>query len=66
MNRLLDVLSEYLSHRKGLLPLIGLLLILVNLALQFIPGVGWPAETNLALHLGVIIAIIGVMLAWAL
>jgi hypothetical protein len=31
MSKLLDLLSEYLAHRKGLLPLIGIVLIVVNL-----------------------------------
>jgi hypothetical protein len=30
LNDLLDRLSNYLAHRKGLIPLVGILLILVN------------------------------------
>jgi hypothetical protein len=63
---LLDKLSEFLAQRKGLLPLLGLLLVAANAILQFIPSSGWLAETDLLLHLGVIVAIIGLMLAWAL
>lgn len=66
MSKLLDYLSEFLAHRKGLLPLIGLLLIFVNLALQFIIPQTWIADSNLFLHIGVMIAIFGLMLAWAL
>lgn len=64
-SRLLDWLSNNLAHRKGLLPLIGVLLVGVNLIITLaFPG---PlAESNLLLHLGVIIAILGFMLAWAL
>jgi hypothetical protein len=66
MSKLLDVLSEYLAHRKGLLPLIGILLIVFNLLLQFvIPGM-WLASSHLFLHFGLIVAILGLMLAWAL
>jgi hypothetical protein len=65
-NRILDALSEFLSQRKGLLPAIGILLIISNWGLQFIAGGGIIAESNLLLHLGVITAIIGFMLAWAL
>jgi hypothetical protein len=65
LNRTLDKLSEFLSRRKGLLPLLGLLLVLANLALQFLPS-GWLAQSNLLLHLGAALAIIGFMLAWAL
>ncbi len=66
MSKLLDVLSEYLAHRKGLLPLIGILLILINLILQFAVAPFWLTTSNLLLHLGLVVAIIGLMLAWAL
>ena len=67
MSKFLDRMSEYFAHRKGLLPLIGLVLILVNLMLQFIfPADLWLVSTNLFLHIGLIIAIFGLMLAWAL
>lgn len=66
ISRMLDSLSNYLAHRKGLLPIIGLILIFLNLLLQFfIPG-SFLAATNLFLHLGLIVAIFGLMLAWAL
>jgi hypothetical protein len=65
MNKMLDKFSEYLAPRKGLLPLIGIFLIVVNFVLQFFP-VGWLKDSNLFLHLGMVIAIFGLMLAWAL
>ncbi len=65
LNKMVDKLSEFLAPRKGLLPLIGLFLIAANLVLQFLP-VGWVRESNLLLHLGLLIAIFGLMLAWAL
>ena len=64
-NQVLDRISDYLSQRKGLLPLIGVLLVLVNFVLQFLP-VGWVGQSDLLLHLGIIIAIVGFLLAWAL
>ncbi|MFZ5879671.1 MAG: hypothetical protein ACOY0R_09890 [Chloroflexota bacterium] len=67
MSKLLDFLSEYLAHRKGLLPLIGIGLILLNLALQFLlPAGHLLASSNLFLHVGLVTAILGLMLAWAL
>ena len=65
MNKMLDKFSEYLATRKGLLPLIGIFFIIVNFILQFFP-VGWLKDSNLFLHLGLVIAIFGLMLAWAL
>ncbi len=66
MNKKLDQLSEYLAPRKGLLPMIGILLIIVNYILQFVPATGWLGSTNLFLHLGLVVALFGLMLAWAL
>ena len=66
LNQLLDFLSDFLAHRKGLLLLLGIVFIVCNAILQFFPGEGWLVETNLLLHLGIIIALVGVLLAWAL
>ena len=42
LDDLLDRLSNYLAHRKGLIPLVGILLILVNGLLLFSPmPAGW-------------------------
>jgi len=65
LSSLLDRLSEFFAHRKGLLPLIGLALVLVNFALQLFPT-GWLAQTNCFLHLGILLAIAGFMFARAL
>ena len=62
----LDRLSEFLADRKGLLPLIGMGLIFINLILQFILPHSWLAGSNLLLHIGLLISIFGLMLAWAL
>ena len=66
LSKWLDRASEYLAHRKGLLPLIGLVFIIANLILQFIIPDSILASSDLLLHIGVIIAIVGMMLAWAL
>lgn len=66
MSRMVDWLSEFLARRKGLLPLMGLMLIVLNLILQFVLPPGWLVSSNLFLHLGLIVAILGLMIAWAL
>lgn len=66
ISRMLDTLSNYLAHRKGLLPIIGLAFILLNLVLQFIFPGSIIVTANLCLHIGLIVAIFGLMLAWAL
>ncbi len=64
-SRFLDQMSDFFAHRKGLLPLIGVLLVAANFILQFTSS-GWLGSSDLLLHLGVIIAILGILLAWAL
>ena len=66
MSKLLDRMSEFLAHRKGLLPIIGLFLIFANLLIQFVIPGSFLATTNLSLHVGLLIAIFGLMLTWAL
>jgi hypothetical protein len=66
LSKFIDEASEYLAHRKGLMPFIGIFLILINLVLQFFPGLGWIVSSNLFLHLGALIAIIGFLVAQAL
>ena len=66
-SRLIDKASDYFAHRKGLLPLIGIVLVIINYILPFIFGLdNLVTGSNLFLHLGVIVAIFGMMLAWAL
>lgn len=59
-------MSDFFAHRKGLLPIIGLVLIICNLAVQFIFPGSMLATSNLLLHIGLIVAIFGLMLSWAL
>jgi len=66
LSKLVDASSNYFAHRKGLLPMIGIFLVIVNYILPFIFGLNPITESNLFLHLGVIVAIFGFMLAWAL
>jgi hypothetical protein len=66
LSTLVDKASDFFAHRKGLLPLLGILLVIVNYALPFLIGLNFVTQSNLFLHLGVIVAIFGMMLAWAL
>ena len=65
LNNLIDWFSDFVAHRKGLLPMIGLLLIVLNFILQLFSA-GWLAQTNCFLHLGLLLAIFGLMAARAL
>lgn len=63
MSQFISAITHFIARRKGLLPLCGCLLVLINLALRlFAPGT-WLASTDLFLHLGVITAILGLLLA---
>jgi len=66
LSKMVDSASNYFAHRKGLLPLLGILLVIINFILPFIFGLNVITGSNLFLHLGVIVAIFGLMLAWAL
>lgn len=63
INHLLERASQFLGARPGLLPLVGLGLILVNLLLQVFPGAGvWLVDSHFFLHLGLILAVLGLLL----
>ena len=49
-SRFLDWISEFLAPRKGLLPILGILLILLNLILQFFLVGGLLVDSNLFLQ----------------
>ena len=65
LSKLVDSASDYFAHRKGLLPLLGILLVIANFFLPFLVD-DWVTRSNLLLHLGIIVAIFGMMLGWAL
>lgn len=70
ISKLLDWLSEFLAHRKGLLPLIGIVLVIINYFLPWIihsqHALYWITGSDLFLHLGLVVALFGLMLAWVL
>ena len=66
LSKLVDRASDFFAHRKGLLPFIGILFILANLVLVLLFPTGWLAATNLLLHIGLVVALFGLMLAWVL
>ena len=70
---LIDTLSDFIAHNKGLPVFIGIGLCIVGLILICIPGlrngdgfVGWMVNSDLLLYLGVIVGLIGILLGDAL
>lgn len=64
-SRLIDRLSNFFAARKGLLPILGMLLVAINFLLRLF-AVGWLADNDVFLHLGILLALLGFLLAWAL
>jgi hypothetical protein len=64
MNELIDKIGDFLAEKPGLLPLVGVLLVVVNFILQIFPGPGsgWFVDSNLLLHLGIVVALVGLLL----
>lgn len=68
LSKILDGISDYVSVHRGVPVLLGVLLVVLNYVLLIIPGVqlGFVETTNLLLHVGVIVGLIGVLLGDAL
>jgi len=62
---LLDRISSFISRYKGLPTMIAVALVALNFVLQFF-NLGWLSTSNLFLHLGIIVGLIGFLLAEAL
>ena len=62
---LLDRVSAFIARYRGLPTMLAVLLVALNFILQFL-DVGWLSSSNLFLHVGVIVGLIGILLAQAL
>jgi hypothetical protein len=58
--------TNFLADRRGVPLILGLVMVLLNFFCQFIPALGWFADYNVLLHLGVLLAISGTLLSSAL
>ncbi len=61
--------SDYLARNKGLPVIIGVGLVLLNFFFQLLPAwpvIGWLAEVNFFLHLGIIVGLLGILIGDAL
>lgn len=70
---LVDKISNFLARNKGLPIFLGVGLVFISLMLGLFPALeeaggfwGWLARSDLALHLGVIVGLLGVLLGDAL
>ncbi|MFO7743143.1 MAG: hypothetical protein R6X31_12600 [Anaerolineae bacterium] len=63
--RLLRGLSDFLGRLPGVPILVAIGLILLNFVVQLLPNwaaIDWLAQTNLLLHLGLVLGFLGVLL----
>lgn len=58
-------LSSFLSRYRGLPIMIAIALVALNFVLRFF-NLGWIGDSNLFLHLGVVVGFVGILLAEAL
>jgi hypothetical protein len=69
LNKLLKIVGEFLADRKGLPVLVGVGLMILSLIFNLLPPwplIGWLADTDLFLHLGGIIGLLGILIGDAL
>ncbi len=68
MNKLIDWMNDFFGDRPSLLPLLGIGLVIIDLLLQIFPGPGggWFVDSNVLMHLGIVMAVFGILLARAL
>lgn len=63
INERVERLNDFLVRKPGILPMGGVGLIVLNFVLQLFPGTEWwIVRTNLLLHLGLVVSIIGLLL----
>lgn len=61
----LDRISAFIARYKGLPTMLAVLLVVLNFVFQFL-NLGWLSSSNLLLHLGIVVGLIGLLLAQAL
>ncbi len=61
-------LAAFFSHYRGLPVLVGVVLVIANFGLQFLPlgEWAWVAEADVLLHAGVITGLLGLLIGEAL
>lgn len=63
INELIERINEFLVRKPGVLPLVGIGLIVLNFLLQLFPGPeAWIVRSNLFLHAGLVVSLVGLLL----
>ncbi len=68
ISKLLDRISDYIASHRGAPILLAVILVVLNYVLRVIPGtqLGFVESTDLLLHLGIVIGLLGILLGEAL
>ncbi len=69
VRRFLRWAAEFLARLPGLPVLVAILLVVANFVVRLLPGgpvVDWLVGTDLLLHLGVVLGLLGILLGDAL
>ncbi len=68
ISKLLDRISDYIANHRGAPVFLAVILVVLNYVLRIIPGaqLGFVESTDLLLHLGIVIGLLGVLLGDAL
>jgi hypothetical protein len=63
INELVERANAFMARKPGILPLLGLTLIVLNLLLRIYPGPDWwIVRIDLFLHVGLVVSILGLLL----
>ncbi len=67
ISKLLDRISDYIASHRGAPVFLAVILVALNYVLRIIPGtqLGFVESTDLLLHLGIVIGLLGVLLGEA-
>ncbi len=62
----LNRFTSWLATRRGVPIMLGIFFVVLNFVVQFIPGLGWLADIDLFLHLGIVLGLVGILVAIAI
>ncbi len=57
--------SSFLARYKGLPTMVAIVLVILNFGVQFLNW-GWISDSNVLLHLGIVVGFLGLLLAKAM
>jgi len=63
---MLDRFSGFIAKYKGVPVLLGVALVIINFVVALLSPGSWLATTNLFLHLGIVVGLMGILLGDAL